>query len=273
MEINSNTPKSPNSHSTATLGNAQRPGEYLRQVRLAQRKELSEIAAELKIPEKQLIALEKDDYKALPEAPFIKGYYRAYAKFLNADATPLIQRFDEIYSNDTGLPPNHALKDSPIKTMGRLASSGRRGMNKWLKRGLMLIVLIAVLWAIGAALGNWMDKRNVTEVESSDAVEILPMDNSGTTIVSNSAPYSTANTSGAQLKLEFIRPTSVMITDADGNALAQGRQSETLNLQGKAPFNIRLDDASAVKLSLNNEMIGLSSYTNANGIATFQLKP
>lgn len=273
MEINSNTPKSPNSNSAATLGNAQRPGEYLRQVRLAQRKELSEIAAELKIPEKQLIALEKDDYKSLPEAPFIKGYYRAYAKFLNADATPLIHRFDEIYSNDTGLPPNHALKDSPIKTMGRLASSGRRGMNKWLKRALMLVVVIAVLWAIGAAMGNWMDKRDVTEVESSNVVEILPMDNTGMTTTENTTAYAATNSSGDQLKLEFIRPTSVMISDADGNTLAQGRQNASLTLQGKAPFNIRLDDASAVKLSLNNEMIGLSSYTNANGIATFQLKP
>ncbi|GAA5017388.1 helix-turn-helix domain-containing protein [Acinetobacter puyangensis] len=264
MEINSNTPKSTTSTSTG-LGNSQRPGEYLRQIRLSQKKELADVAQALKIPEKQLTALEKDDYKALPEAPFIKGYYRAYAKFLNTDATALIQRFDEIYSNDTGLPPNHALKDSPIKIMGRLSSSGRRGINKWVKRLFILIVLVVLLWAIWAGLSNWNSKKAVTEVDALDrnnVVEVLPM-NSG----------ATHSASGDQLVLEFSQPTSVMIADATGKTLAQGRQADTLNLNGEAPFSIRLDDASAVKLKLNNETIGLSSYTKSNGSADFRLSP
>ncbi|OUY08760.1 helix-turn-helix domain-containing protein [Acinetobacter populi] len=266
MEINSNTPKSTTSTSSG-LGNSQRPGEYLRQIRLSQKKELSEVAQELKIPEKQLAALEKDDYKALPEAPFIKGYYRAYAKFLNTDATVLIQRFDEIYSNDTGLPPNHALKDSPIKIMGRLSSSGRRGINKWVKRLFVLIVLLVLLWAIWAGLSNWNSKKSVTEVDSvgsnNRVVEVLPM----------SSGAATHAGSEDQLVLEFSQPTSVMITDVTGKTLAQGRQATTLNLNGQAPFSIRLDDASAVKLKLNNETIGLSSYTKSNGSADFRLSP
>ncbi len=47
------------------------------------------------MPLKTLNALEQDDYKSLPEATFIKGYYRSYAKYLNTDATAIIQRFDE----------------------------------------------------------------------------------------------------------------------------------------------------------------------------------
>lgn len=268
MEINSNTPKSPNPTPTTTLGNIQRPGEYLRQVRLSQRKELAEVAEELKIPEKQLIALEKDDYKSLPEAPFIKGYYRAYAKFLNADATALIQRFDEVYSNDTGLAPNHALKDSPIKIMGRLSSSGRRGMNKWLKRAIYFVIVMGILWAIITSMGKWVNQRDTDEVEMNNVVEVLPLDGGSATTMNT-----TTSTTEGQLKLEFIRPTSVMITDANGNVLAQGRQNITLNLHGKVPFNIRLDDAGAVKLSLNNELIELSSRTNASGSADFKIAP
>ena len=138
-------------------------------------------------------------------------------------------------------------------------------MNKWLKMGLILVVIIAVLWALGAALGNWMKKRDVQEVDASRTVEILSVDPNTVT--------TTSNRMGEQLKLEFIRPTSVMITDADGGTLAQGRQNVTLNLQGKAPFNIRLDDAGAVKLSLNNEVINLSTHTNSSGSADFTLRP
>jgi cytoskeletal protein RodZ len=119
MEINPNSHQPTGSNSlSSTLGNIQRPGEYLRQIRIAQKKELEEIASTLNMPVRTLAALEQDDYKSLPEATFIKGYYRAYAKYLNADASAIIQRFDEIYANDTGLKANHALNNSPIKIMG-----------------------------------------------------------------------------------------------------------------------------------------------------------
>ena len=64
-----------------------------------------------------------------------------------------------------------------------------------------------------------------------------------------------------------------MIQDASGNTLAQGRKSESLTLSGQAPFSIRIDDAEAVQLKLNNEQIGLSSYTNSSGSADFRLSP
>lgn len=69
---------------------------------------------------------------------------------------------------------------------------------------------------------------------------------------------------------DFSRPTSVHIVDAGGNVLATGRQASTLELNGEAPFQIRLDDATAVSLSLNNESIALSPYT-VNGKADFRL--
>lgn len=266
MEINQNHPKSTTTQTVSGLGNSQRPGEYLRQIRMSQKKELSDIAQELKIPEKQLMALEKDDYNALPEAPFIKGYYRAYAKFLHVDATALIHRFDEIYSNDTGLTSTHVLKDSPIQMMGRLSRSGRQGMNKWLKRLLWLVLLAVLVWAAWAGVSGWLNQKTVTEVLPTDvpngqAVEILPM-NAGAAV-----------TSGDQLQLTFSRPTSVMIVDSTGKTLAQGRHSDSLTLQGQAPFSIRLDDASAIRLTLNQEEIALARFTHANGSADFRLSP
>ena len=52
--------------------------------------------------------------------------------------------------------------------------------------------------------------------------------------------------------------------------LATGRQASTLTLNGQSPFQIRLDDATAVSLSLNQEQISLSPYT-VNGKAEFRL--
>src|SRR5690606_9818116 len=133
MEVNPNSQSNHSSVAPNALGNVQRPGEYLRQIRLNKQRELADVERELNIPVKTLIALEQDDYKVLPEATFIKGYYRTYAKYLNVDASNIIQRFDEIYANDTGLLPNHALNNSPIKIMGKLPGSNRDRNRKWLK--------------------------------------------------------------------------------------------------------------------------------------------
>ncbi|MCL6235412.1 DUF4115 domain-containing protein [Acinetobacter sp. ANC 5579] len=262
MEVNPNSPQS-NGSSVApnALGNVQRPGEYLRQVRITQKLELEAVASELNIPLKTLTALEQDDYKSLPEATFIKGYYRTYAKYLKVDATNIIQRFDDIYANDTGLLPNHALNNSPIKIMGKLPGSNRDRNRKWIKRGLIALAVLLVIGAIVAAIQGMTsgsDNEDAVTNDVASEVQVLDM-NGGNTAVS-----------GDQLTLTFSSPTSVHIVDSTGKVLATGRQASTLNLNGETPFQIRLDDATVVSLSLNNENISLSPYT-VNGKADFRL--
>ena len=262
MEVNPNSPQS-NGSSVApnALGNVQRPGEYLRQVRITQKLELEAVASELNIPLKTLTALEQDDYKSLPEATFIKGYYRTYAKYLKVDATNIIQRFDDIYANDTGLLPNHALNNSPIKIMGKLPGSNRDRNRKWIKRGLIALAVLVVIGAIVAAIqGMTSGSDNEDAVTSDVASEVQVLDMNG----------GNATVSGDQLTLTFSSPTSVHIVDSTGKVLATGRQASTLNLNGETPFQIRLDDATVVSLSLNNENISLSPYT-VNGKADFRL--
>ena len=263
MEVNPNsTPAHGSNNTTNALGNIQRPGEYLRQIRINQKLEPEFVSSELKIPLKTLLSLEQDEYQVLPEATFIKGYYRTYAKFLGVDASNIIQRFDEIYANDTGLLPNHALNNSPIKMMGKLPGSNRERNRKWLKRGLITVAIIAVIWALIALVQNWTSKNDVVEQETpvSD-VQIFNLDGGNT---------NGASASGDQLQLSFSSPTSVNIVDATGKVLATGRQANALSLNGEAPFQIRLDDATVVSLKLNNDDIPLSSYT-VNGKADFRL--
>ncbi|MFB2538590.1 MULTISPECIES: helix-turn-helix domain-containing protein [unclassified Acinetobacter] len=244
------------------LGDAT-PGAYLRQLRMKQNKTLADVAKELNILESRLDALEKDDFASLPEAPFVKGYYRSYARFLGVSDAPLIQRFDSIYSQSSGRRISHNLNDSPVKSMGRLASSGRRGLNVWVKRILVLIVLAVLLTVLWSMLSKWLGKSTATTSNPTQMqqVQVLPTNNQS------------ANTSLDKLQLEFNHPTSIRITDSTGKVLAEGRQAATLNLEGDAPFSIRIDDVKAVKMRLNNEEIALGRYANPNGIADFRLSP
>lgn len=265
MEINSNQPSLSNA-SASGLGNAQRPGEYLRQLRLVQKRELADVARELNMAERQVIALESDDYKVLPEPTFIKGYYRAYAKLLGIDATPLINRFNEIYTSDTGLPNNHALENSPLKTLGRIQRR-RQPTMQWVKWGLILLAAILVLWALIAGVRSW----RASKAEKADAA---PAESSTTVIATGSPTVMTLPTAPLsqhdQLALSFQHPVSIEIKDSTGKTLAVGKQEKPLTLEGDSPFSIKLDDAAAVTLSLNNEQVSLTPYT-VNGRAEFRL--
>jgi len=262
MEVNPNSQQSTGSNvASNALGTVQRPGEYLRQVRISLELEADTVSTDLNIPPKIFLALEQDDYTSLPEATFIKGYYRIYAKYLNVDATTIIQRFDEIYESDTGRLSNHALNDSPIKLMGKLPGSSETRNRKWLKRLSVIVVALLVIVLLVMGVQKWSAKKktNAETPAQSNAVEVLS--------------FSGANSSAAsgdQLVLNFSRPTSVHIIDGTGKVLATGRQAETVSLNGASPFQIRLDDAKAVSLSLNNEQISLSPYT-VNGKAEFRL--
>ena len=261
MEVNPNSQQPTGSNVASNgLGNIQRPGEYLRQIRVSKTLELTDVAKELKMPVKTLQALEQDEYKSLPEATFIKGYYRSYAKFLNVDATGIIQRFDEIYQNDTGILPNHALNNSPIKIMGKLPGSNSDRNKKWFKRILIAIIAIALIWVVIAGI------QKFTANKSTDVTEIKPQESEVEVLNLNDTPA----TFGDQMVLNFSHPTAIHIVDSTGKVLATGRQSATVTLTGQSPFQIRLDDATAVSLSLNNEQIPLSPYT-VNGKAEFRL--
>ena len=109
----------------------------------------------------------------------------------------------------------------------------------------MAIVAIAIIWAVIAGI------QKFTSSKSGDDTGAKPQE------------------SEVEV-LNFSHPTSVHIIDSTGKVLATGRQSATLNLSGQSPFQIRLDDATAVSLSLNNEQISLSPYT-VNGKAEFRL--
>lgn len=60
-------------------------GQILKESRIKQKKTLQDIVRKTKIPLSTLIELEKDNYKLLPPATFVKGFIRNYAQELNLD--------------------------------------------------------------------------------------------------------------------------------------------------------------------------------------------
>ncbi len=266
---------------TQTPSNAQRPGERLRQARLLKGRDLKDIATELNINERILIAIEADDYKSLPEPAFIRGYLRGYGRLLGVDSDVLIMQFNEIYTSSTGLSSNHSLENSPLQQLAKLQSRTRKS-KRWMLWLLIPVVIIVLIFALVLPLiKHIMSAKN----DSGAAHTVILNDNTqnSTTVTTqlpqtNTAPISalppvaTTQSASDQLVLTLSKPSDVVVQDSTGKTLISGTQgtAQPLTLNGVSPFSITLADAANVTLSLNGEHVDLSPYT-VDGHASFRL--
>lgn len=280
MEIN----QSSSASSGASLNSGQKPGERLRQIRVSQKRDLSDVSRELNISERILAALEADDYAALPEPAFVRGYLRSYAKLLGVDANALVTRFGEIYAADTGRTTAQTLHDSPLRPLAKISTRQQKRSWRWLRWVLLLLVIGVVLYALMQWLsgdtGGTLSTEPVQPVPT-ETLEILPVPQVAGTLPSSSPAPTTATLpiqppavgQTDRLVIQLSRAASVQVKDSTGKDLLSGQQQATqpLQIDGQSPFSITLPEADAVQqLSLNGEQVRLSPYI-VNGRADFRL--
>ena len=115
------------------------PGERLRRAREEKGLSQEEACKHLRLSTSYMRALEQDDYDRLPEAPFIKGYLRNYARFLGLPAEELArqfqQRVDEMRQDERER-EQAALDDAPSNREWRLPDLAV----------LAVVLLVAVGW-------------------------------------------------------------------------------------------------------------------------------
>ncbi|MGB5098395.1 MAG: helix-turn-helix domain-containing protein [Porticoccaceae bacterium] len=115
------------------------PGFRLRMARTERGMTLEEIAEGSCISLRTLAALEADDYGKLPEAVYVRGYVRRYARLLGIAAQPLIDDFDAQYGTH---------RDETTSFPGRQGRVSGRLPRAWLLGGVaagLVLILGAVL--------------------------------------------------------------------------------------------------------------------------------
>lgn len=73
-----------------SLGKLEAPGAQLAAAREALGLTVMQIADQLKLAPRQVVALEAGDLAALPNLAVVRGFVRAYAKAVKLDAAPLV---------------------------------------------------------------------------------------------------------------------------------------------------------------------------------------
>lgn len=89
MSLQSNTSIQSSTTGYATLG------EYLRETRITQGRELAAVAGETKISSRSLQAIEDNNFAALPADVFARGFYALYAKSLLLDPEEVLKMYSQ----------------------------------------------------------------------------------------------------------------------------------------------------------------------------------
>ena len=129
-------------------------GEELRQARIRRGRSIAQAHQATRIARHYLEALEAEDWRRMPAAPFARGFLSSYAQYLGIDDGPLLQRFPfEPSSPGEGL----QLSDETIESYQAAERSGRPReelrpprvhLGPWLAAAVVVLVIIGAVVAV-----------------------------------------------------------------------------------------------------------------------------
>ncbi|HEV2820670.1 MAG TPA: helix-turn-helix domain-containing protein [Solirubrobacteraceae bacterium] len=130
-------------------------GSTLRDARMRARLDITDLESQTKIRAKYLRALENEEWDILPGPAYVKTFLRTYADTLGLDARVLVEEYKLRFENLSDI------ERQPIAptraTTGRYArktTTPPRGLIV----GVVVVALLAALWALGSAGGEETDQ-------------------------------------------------------------------------------------------------------------------
>ena len=279
---------------SAAIDGAPSAGAQLRALREAAQLTLDDVAHQLKLARRQVVAIENDDLDALPGPTFVRGFIRNYARLLRVDAEALLQ------GSKLVAPAAAAPIQQLAPTMGELPLDNGAGPAwvRWLIPVALILVLVAGVayyeFTVVPASGKKARKETVGAViappatSSEDAAPpnsapaadpaspppAEPAARAATQPVSvaqansaSAAPAAAADqgVASGRLDFEFARPSWVEVRDARGEILLQRTLAagDRQTLTGKLPLALRIGNASVVRLQFDGNPVDLAPHTRA----------
>lgn len=269
------------------------PGMLLRQARERAGLGPEDLAGQLKLAKGTLEALERDDFAALSEPVYVRGYYRKIAKVLPVAEADLINAYNaRIKPAPTAAP----LRRLPLAG-GVAAGTSRHSRGPGLGLVVAGIVIVGVLIAVmtrepprrladsrvaarteaPAAAPATQSAPPATSPAPTDAPAQAPATTSAapaTPAPAATAPATAPPVAGVpnQLVLEFSEASFVRVEDNQGKTLRIGlvRGGERHALDGQPPYTVFLGNARNVKVFFAGSAVDFSAHINAqNDTARF----
>jgi cytoskeleton protein RodZ len=195
-------------------------GTTLREARMRQRLDISDIESETKIRAKYLRALENEEWDLLPGPTFVKSFLRTYADALGLDGKLLIEEYKLRHER---------LSDVELQPIAPLGQRDRRRPSRTVPRGWLVAFVVVGLIAALYALGRNDHNDNGGGGGGGNSAQTTPPTTSGT----GGTAAGTSSSSSSKKKKAKAKPKHAQLT-----VLATGQVYVCLKAAGKrTPIN------------------------------------
>ena len=286
-------------------------GKTLREAREQLGLSVNDVSNRIKFAARQIEALEDDDYVRLPEAAFVRGFVRSYARLLELDPAHLL----------SSLPSSHVQASSAqemksVEIPLPSAFSPRRHNIILLSAGLIIALSVAIFMRLydrvpevaepvtkttvqalelpnvttDSATAQLSEQNQLSVSAPQQTVSVAPAPAPAPqqavravpapAVTAGSAPVSEQpdvntqiNASEHALRLEFDESAWVEVRDGNDKILISKMHTagSLVRVTGIAPLLVIIGNAYAVRLFDNGKKINLERYTTAD-VARVKLK-
>jgi cytoskeleton protein RodZ len=256
-------------------------GAALRCARTRLSMSVEEVSNRIKFAPQQIEALEAGDFAHLPEAAFLRGFIRSYAKLLQIDAAPLIAALPQKAEPSVPLEAQ-ALPDTAFPNI----YAERRHNFIWLVVALAIALALALAaWVLGGAGSpgkqaappsaapatatpqTATDTLTLTPPEATPVSAIPDTAQAAAPTVAAASAATAASASGVAAAPDLIRMTFdqdswVEITDKKGNILISqlNRSGTQQSLNGTPPLALVIGHGKSVHLYYKGQAVDLAPY-------------
>lgn len=277
------------------------PGAMIREARERAHLSIEDMAAHTKLARGTLDALERDDYAALLEPVYVRGYYRKCAKVLEIDEERLIAAYNARVSPKAPEAPSKLRLASGTE----LGSSSRLPVSMAVLAAVVAVVACAFLWfardgvserappAPAATHDSEPVPASVLPAEPATAEPVTPppaaedpaaTPDTGTAPATEAAPEQPATAQAAAdapaatastgtVRLRFAQDSWVRVDDAAGKTLVnEMRRAGTMQaFTGQPPLSVFLGNAPGVQAEYGGRSIDVTPYVRDNNTARFSV--
>ncbi len=188
-------------------------GQTLRETRMRNRIDITEVEAGTKIRAKYLRALENEEWDLLPGPTFVKTFLRSYADYLGLDSRQLVEEYKQRFERPS------TMELTPFSPRAG-ARGGRRERRRRAILGPGLVVVFVLVLVLGAlyALGSWGEEDPGGEREANTVETPTPTPKS-----KSKRKKKRAEPTRVTLQIVPTGLVSVCLVDANGRALIDNR--------------------------------------------------
>ncbi len=216
-------------------------GRYLKSMRTQMGIPLETVAEEIRISARQLSLIEAENHQELPDAVYVKGLLRAYAKFIGVDDDDIVDRYAI----------NRSAYEKRQTAEAKFFNYNKKVLSRMgLLTGLLIIVIVLSVYMIYGSQSNPLHKALGNHIEKMD------YDASGAAEILTPGSFAANQNDKLFLQIDAVEDTLLEIVIDDSEPLEYLlHPMDHMELEASSKIKLLVRNAAGVKILLNEKPV------------------